>query len=66
MEQQFSDGMTVNERLYHLRLMPGFDVAAKARNAPAMEKVLLQARFSMSQAKETALAVAANPEGFGY
>jgi hypothetical protein len=66
MEQQFGDGMTVNERLYHFGLMPEFDVAARARNVPAMEKVLLQARFSMTQAKETALAVAANPERFGY
>jgi len=66
MEQQFGDGMTVNERLYHLGLMSEFDAAAQSRNVSAMEKILLQARFSMTQAKETALAVAANPERFGY
>jgi hypothetical protein len=66
MEQHVGDGMTVNERLYHLGLMAEFDAAAQSRNVPAMEQVLLLARFSMTQAKETALAVAANPERFGY
>jgi len=66
MEQQFGDGMTVNERLYHLGLMGEFGAAAQSRNAPAMEQVLLLAWFSMAQAKETALALAANSERFGY
>jgi len=58
--------MTVNERLYHFGLMAEFDAAAQSKNVPAMEQVPLQARFSMTQAQETALALAADPERFGY
>jgi hypothetical protein len=66
LNQQLVDGMTVNERLCHFGLMDQFDSAAKSRNVPAMEQVLLQARFSATQAKETALAVASNPKRYGY
>ncbi|GJI87251.1 hypothetical protein [Duganella hordei] len=66
MEQQLGEGMTVNERLYHFGLMDQFDAAAKSGNVSAMEQVLLQARFSTAQAKETAQAVASNPKRYGY
>ena len=66
MEQHFGDGMTVNERLYHFGLIDYFDAAAKTGNVSAMEQVLIQARFSAAQAKETAQAVASDPARYGY
>jgi hypothetical protein len=66
MTEQELEGMTVNERLFHLGLMHRFDVAASNREVEAMVQVLLQAQFSETQALATAQAVAANPQRYGY
>ena len=66
MEQQSLNGMTVNERLFHLGLFETFDSAARARDVRAMGEMLLRAQFSEEQALQTATAVMANPKPYGY
>ncbi|WP_024297001.1 hypothetical protein [Methylomicrobium lacus] len=66
MNEQSLEGMTVNERLFHLNLFESFDAAAKSRDFEAMVQVLLQARLSEQQANETAGAILANPVRYGF
>ena len=60
------EGMTVNERLFHLELLDRFDAAANARDIAAMTAVLVEARFSDEQAAQTARTIAGNPTHYGY
>ena len=64
--EQDIEGMTVNERLFHFGLVDHFDAAAKARDVPAMVRVLLQAHFSEEQAQFTANTFGANPGYYGH
>jgi hypothetical protein len=66
MEEQFIDGMTVNERLFHFGLVDLFESAARSRDVLAMVQVLRQAQFSEVQASETARAVASDPARYGF
>lgn len=66
MAEQSVEGMTVNERLFHLGLHDQFDSAARSGNVPVMVQVLLRARFSEAQATHTAQTVATDPNGYGY
>lgn len=59
-------GMTVNERLFALDLLPDFDQAALTRNKDELIKILLRARFSRQEALETTEALLLNPAKFGY
>jgi hypothetical protein len=66
MNEQAIEGMTVNERLVHFGLIDQFDAVAKAGNVPGMIDVLLRARFSETQASQTAQSVAEDPKRYGY
>ena len=59
-------GMTVNERLYHFNLFPAFEAAAKARDLQRLIGVLLEAKFTLAQATETATVLLADPRKYGY
>ena len=64
--EQDIEGMTVNDRLFHFGLIDLYDAAAKARDVPALVRILLQAEFSEEQAQFTANTVAANPGYYGH
>ena len=66
MAEQSVEGMTVNERLFHFGLHEQFEAAARSGDVSAMMQVLLQARFSETQATQTAQAVASDPQRYGY
>jgi hypothetical protein len=66
MDQQSVEGMTVNERLAHFGLFEPFDTAARSRDLTALVQVLLRARFSQEQAKQTAVALLADPARYGF
>ena len=59
-------GMTVNERLFHFGLIQRFDAAAKLRDFEMLVHILLEAKFSRTQAEETARALIANPRRYRF
>ncbi len=59
-------GMTVDERLFALGLLTEFDQAALMRNKDDMVEILIRARFSKSQAIETAETLLRDPEKYGF
>ena len=58
-------GMTVNERLSHFGLFEAFDSAVASRKLSAVVGVLLQAKLTDKQARETASAILKNPSHYG-
>ena len=60
------NGMTVNERLFHLNLMDEFDNSIKAKNGKLAVEILQKAQFSNEQALETVNAILNNPKKYGY
>lgn len=59
-------GMTVNERLFILGLMDKFDRAIRKRDSEASIKVLIEALFTVEQAKETVISILEDPEHYGF
>lgn len=59
-------GMTVNERLFTLGLLPRFDAAARARDREALIAVLLRAHLTREQAGATADTLLAAPARYGF
>lgn len=60
------DGMTVNERLFHLGLFAEFDDAVNCRDKTRIVGVLLKAELSADQAEESAAAILAAPEKYVF
>ena len=65
-DDQFIEGMTVNERLHHFGLFDAFDSAIRSGELSAIQQVLTKAKFSEKQARETEEAVLASPATYGY
>lgn len=59
-------GMTVNERLFVLGLMAGFDQAARAKDRKVLIAILIKAEFSEDQAQQTVEMLLSNPERYGF
>ena len=59
-------GMTVNERLFHFGLFNSFNAAAKSRDFKILVQILLKAQFSPKQAEDTAHALLASPQRYGF
>ena len=51
---------------YHFNLFPAFEAAAKARDLQRLIGVLLEAKFTLAQATETATVLLADPRKYGY
>ena len=66
MNDQDLQGMTVNERLLVLGLLNEFDLAANRGDRTAIIALLLKARFTDEQARQTTDAILANPARYGY
>lgn len=60
------DGMTINERLLHFDLFDEFDAAVRSKQFLAVRQVLLKVKLTEQQAQETAEAVLASPEKYGF
>lgn len=59
------NGMTVNERLFHLGLVEDFEAAIRSGQLPEVIQVLVRAQLSETQARQTAEAVLASPKRYG-
>jgi hypothetical protein len=66
MPEPSTEGMTVNERLFHFGPLAEFDAATRAGDLASMIEVLRRARLSEEQATQTAEAVLADPSRYGY
>lgn len=62
----FVAGMTVNERLVHFGLLEAFDAAVRSKQLSSVVQVLIQAQLSEAQARQTAKAVLAAPQRYGF
>ena len=59
-------GMTVNERLVIAGLIAAWDAAVAKRDRAGMIEVLMSTELSEKQAAETADAVLADPQKYGF
>ncbi len=59
-------GMTVNERLWFFNLSDEFENCIKRKDENCAVGVLIRAKFTSEQAKETARSVLENPKYYGY
>lgn len=66
MKDNNNDGMTINERLHYFNLFDKFDQAIMNRDNDEIIRILKLARLSEAQAEETADAILAHPEKYGY
>jgi hypothetical protein len=63
---QSIEGMTVNERLVHFRLLDEFGAAIRSRDADLGISILQRAKFTLQQATSTVTTVLSDPERYGY
>ncbi|HAW76608.1 MAG TPA: hypothetical protein DCW74_12845 [Alteromonas australica] len=59
-------GVTINERLFALKVTESFDAAIKSKNCKAAIEVLEQCGLSYSSALETVSSIFKNPKRYGY
>ncbi len=59
-------GMTVNERLYALKLLQPFDLAIGERNDRRAQDILIATGLSFTQGFETVSSIFANPERYTH
>jgi hypothetical protein len=58
--------MTVNERLAHFHLFDALESAVASRRLSDVAKVLLDAKFTIEQAHQTATAILDNPTRYSF
>ena len=59
-------GMTVNERLYAMRLLEAFDAAVKRRDKETLIALLMRTFLSRGEAEESVDAILRDPAKYGY
>jgi hypothetical protein len=59
-------GMTVNERLFKLKTLDAFAVAARGRDAQAMLTILHEAQLSEFDAAQCVQTILADPKKYGF
>ena len=58
--------MTVNERLAYFRLFDALDTAVASRRLSDVTEVLLEAKLTVEQANQTAIAILDNPAKYSF
>ena len=59
-------GMTVNERLFHSKLMDDFDAAARRRDREKMNAILVKVDLNETEAAWIVDTMLAEPRKYGY
>ena len=60
------NGMTINERLFALKVMDAFDEAIKLKDINSAIKILQECGLSHSSALETITSIFKNPKHYGF